>query len=53
MTKGKTKAQLIEENQELREEIENMHNTIKKLETRIFQLQRASLFGERGLPWRP
>ena len=53
MKKNVTKAQLIEENQELRAEIENMHNTIKKLEIRISQLQQANVFGHLGLPWRP
>jgi predicted nuclease with TOPRIM domain len=51
MEKNKTKAQLIEENQELRVEIENMQKTIKKLENKAIQLEKAHAHGRRGMPW--
>ena len=47
-----TKKELQQENTELKLAIKALQETIAKLEARLNDMQLASAFGHRGLPWR-
>ena len=48
-----TKADLIEENEELKEDIKKLQETVERLQTKLSNLPKSTPFFGRGLPWRP